>query len=436
MKLKKKEIWLYLYTFLAIFQPPILPISFIYVFGAVTAILIIIDKAKIKNYVLIAKENGSIKLYKLFLLMALYAIFISIVNVIFIDSTNLTDNRLKCLNQLLVLTGIQLLSVSYILKTANSLNYSFYDILRLIMVAGILQGICAVLAYLFPTIRKAFTHFGGEIYQSAYVWERRGYGFSGILLDTFGYGMGLIAGCALLTFNKNKLIKILSLVLSLVATLLNARTGIIVFAIAFIMFICKNKKNKISFLRIVFLIPIMIAAAYFIAPLIFEVGLSSDNTTVVWVISGLRNMYNAVFSGEFGNASFISDYQFSTNIFELIFGSGHSIYGIQDIIGFHSDIGYVNMVWTYGIIGSGIILFALMRVFVNAYCKSKDNIQKLIVVFLGIAYLVVMIKAILIGSNPGTMITYLILFSMTYFGERESKRLKCYGKRIKRYCYA
>ena len=97
--------------------------------------------------------------------------------------------------------------------------------------------------------------------------------------------MGLIAGCALLTFNKNKLIKILSLVLSLVATLLNARTGIIVFAIAFIMFICKNKKNKISFLRIVFLIPIMIAAAYFIAPLIFEVGLSSDNTTVVWVIS-------------------------------------------------------------------------------------------------------------------------------------------------------
>jgi hypothetical protein len=198
---KIKKIWLVLYTFLAIFHPPFLPVSLIYVLGVVT-IFIMLLKTRGIIPLEIFKKSSMLWMYKIFLILFLYLIIISIIDFFIFEASGLLIIRLKTINQLMILTGIQFINIWYIIILSNELNYEFDELLRTVVYAGILQSICAILAYLFPPARNMFLHFGSDIYSTAYVLSRRAYGFSLILLDVFGYGMGLIAGYSLLINNS------------------------------------------------------------------------------------------------------------------------------------------------------------------------------------------------------------------------------------------
>ena len=107
--------------------------------------------------------------------------------------------------------------------------------MSLLVKAGVAQGFCAVLAFLIPPIRQLFVMFGDqELFTNDYFLETRGYGFSMTLIDTFGYGMGLIGGYILLFkwSNMKKWEMITALLLIMFTVAVNARTGILVLLIA------------------------------------------------------------------------------------------------------------------------------------------------------------------------------------------------------------
>ena len=102
------------------------------------------------------------------------------------------------------------------------------------------------------------------------------------------------------------------------------------------------------------------------------------------------------------------------NYFELLFGTGHHVYDTQSSMGFRTDIGYYNLLWEFGLIG-GIVLMALILWFIiKPFFMTTDLLIKRIALFNFLSYIVVMMKAILLGYNPGVFVNYMIIFSIYY----------------------
>lgn len=426
LKIKSKsteKIKLILFSFVAIFQPPFFPVSLIYIVGILDVLLLVINGRK--KSIRVFKESGMQKLYFFLLLIFFYMLFISIGNILFMEKVSLFSNRLRCINQLLVLTIIEFLSIVYILVRTEKYNFSIDEVLEIIIWAGLLQGICAVLAYNVPIIRSLFVKFGdSNLFSNAYVWERRGYGFAMTLIDTFGYGMGLLGGYALFSIKKKPILKIVSIALITFSILMNARTGFIVlmFAILIEMFISTERKKLVIFKIIIAIIVLYISIIY-VLPNILAYGMKSSNLTFSWVATDMNELYNDIFnhsSNSFSDSSYISATDvFPTNIFELIFGSGHSIYDTTQQLGFRTDVGYINNLWTYGVVGTVIIEIYFGLLFFRAY-KVANNEYKKIILLNAIAYYVVQVKAILIGYNPGVFLTYLTTFVILFYSKKNT----------------
>lgn len=419
LKEKRVRFWLTLYIFIAVFQPPVLPVSTIYIFGILTIGLILWKgNGRINTYIL---KACNLKVFMQVIgLMAIYLIIISSINGLY-NPADLFINRLRCVNQLVVLTLIQLASIYFIALISIKYNLELKDIINILIKVGIVQGVCAILAYVIPQVRILFLRYASDMYFESYMWERRGYGFSSMLIDVFGYGMGLLAGYALLCdkyimrFSR----RLLGIMLMLFSIMFNARTGLIVFLIAVALKFLKKNNKAIVVCRAVLLIVLSIGMYFWVVPVLIQKGISSSNITIRWIASAFSQIYNAIGSslGEKDiSFSFISDkVALSDNVFEFVFGSGHSVYGTSSILGFATDIGYTNLFWIYGGLGTCIILFVFVKLFFSTYKYSESVDIKYMAILNATVYFLVLFKGNLLGYNPGTYITYYFTFLIPLF---------------------
>ena len=363
------------------------------------------------------------KMYGFFVGLTIYIFVVGCIDMLFIESADLLTTRIRCINQLLILSFFQFCSIVYILVQCEKRNYEFENIVRLLITVAFIQGCCAIAAFMSPSIRELFIMFGDrDLYDNEFFLERRGFGFSMTLIDTFGYGMGLIAGYLLLYQWKEKDRKrIIILLLILFTIAVNARTGIVVFGIALLL---KFVQNKTKLQIVLMAIPCILIFSYSqtIIPFILKAGINSENPTLVWICSDMLEMYYMLFAQGTSDAMAMDEVTFlsnfiglPTNGFELVFGSGHYVYDTYQTLGFRTDIGYYNMFWEFGIIVSIIILVFFTRWLLGPYWHSKDKSMINIAVFNFICYAFLLLKAILLGYNPGVFINYLITFSMYYY---------------------
>ena len=417
----KRDKGLVVYTFLAIFQPPFLPIAFIYILGLYTIIWLYYNANKTTT-IRIFKASKILWLSKIFLFFFFYILIIGTIDQILIEPALTISTRLRSINQLVVLSFIEFAFIWYLLIHFNRLNYNFRDIITIIIISGILQGIFALSAFTIPQLRKLYMMFGDQtLYGNAYFIERRGYGFSMILIDTFGYGMGLIAGyMILLSWIKKKIMLILSLGLILFTIVINARTGIIVFLVAIIIKFLSNKNIGKTICSIIFT-AILSISLYSNVPVILEIGRMSDNATISWISGSFSDLYyllnssNTSTSLELDEVGFLSNFiELPNNTFEFLFGTGHHVYDTESTLGFRTDIGYYNLLWEFGIIGTIAILLYLGWFIIQPFFITKDLELRRIALFNLITYSIVLMKAILIGFSPGGFINYLVTFSLYY----------------------
>lgn len=418
---KKTIIGLTLYIFVAIFQPPILPYDLIYITLFITVILIGLD-SRWKIDLTILRDSGMLFLIKTITILFFYVVIVDVIDVMFIESADLFSNRIRVINQLVVLTGEEILAVYYILTKVKKYQIDKYTLFKFIFIAGACQGILSVVAFLIPAVRNFFLRYSGSIFENAWVLERRGYGLSAILVDTFGYAMALIAGANLLIHDNKKLKKYISIGLMLFSILVNARTGIVVFFVALVLFLQKSDNILKTFIKLAIECVFLAFLYFYIVPMVLEWGVKSPNNTIKWIVSDFYTLYYSSNStGGGANYDFISSIiGLPDNAFELIFGSGHSVYGTRNILGFATDIGYINLFWTYGILGASVFLLSMLYLMYTAIRTSNTIDMKLIAGFNLIAYFVVLVKGILLGYNPGTMTMYLMIFSILYFNRKEN----------------
>ena len=412
-----QKAWMIAYIFVAIFQPPIFSFSTIYLWGILTLILLMKDY---KLNLALPSESKLLEFYNVLMLLSFYCVIISVFNILFIDSRDFYSNRIHWFARLFLMTPIELLFVWYIHDRCIKWNFSLQDIIDMVGIVGALQGCCAIAAYVSPQIRNFFLIHHQSIIKNGYFLSRRGYGLSGVLFDTFGYGMGLIAGIILLAEGISRRRKYVYITLSLIATFLNSRTGLLLFILAIVLYLCKSKNFNNTLLKIIStMILLFFVIVYVVEPLLV-IGIKSDNVNISWASGALKNVL-AFLNGEqkITEVSFLLGVdRFPTNVFDLIFGTGHDIFSVSKIIGFHSDVGYINMLWEFGIIGSAFFFICFMKL-VKTALDAASYSEKFIGIFIMLSFLLVLMKANLIGYSPGIIVTYIVLFS---FILRSSKR--------------
>lgn len=397
--------------------------------GLVTFFLLSKEDVKAyKNYILFESKIKNI--YRFFIGIFVYFLFINVIDIIFIDARDLTATRLRCFNQLMVLSYFQFLFIFYLFLQFEKRNYGLADAFRLLILAGLLQGGCAVIAFFVPPIRTAFMFFGDRaLYDNDFFLERRGYGFSMTLIDTFGYGIGLIAGyMVLIGWPRRVKYRLLCIALLVFTTAINARTGLFVLVIAVFL---KLIFGGGTFLKALFSIGVLSLLLYILKvffPVILEMGVRSDNATLVWICSDFLEMYYMAFESGASNsmqmedATFLSNFvSLPDNYFEYIFGSGHYVYDTKHELGFRTDIGYYNLFWEFGILMSGVILLKFASFIGKPFLMTDNTKIKSIVVFNFVAYAFLLMKAILLGYNPGVFVNYYVTFALYFYLKRDKR---------------
>ena len=290
----KNDKWLVLYAFMSIFQPPILPIPLIYLLGAYTLTWLYLNASNVLDYRLL-KESQIVRIYKIFLIYFVYILFFGTIDMALIEAADTLSTRIKSINQLVVLSLLQFSFIWYLLIRFNQRQFELKDILMVMISAGLLQGIFSLSAFIVPQLRSLYMTFGDpELYNNPFFMSRRGYGFSGTLIDTFGYGMGLISGYMFFfKWTRRKLLMIVSILLMLFAIALNARTGFVVIFIALLVKMVTGKKvSKLLLLSSgVIIVFFMIKSSI---PIILEMGMKSDNDTISWISGSFQVFPNVV----------------------------------------------------------------------------------------------------------------------------------------------
>lgn len=433
MKIRKimlKKVWLSMFIFLCIFAPPILPINILFVLSSISLLFLLVWRSQ--NILFSGSIYSFIKSLIVFLV---YVLLIMLLNMLYENVEILANNRVIVLYQLIILIPLQLINISYILEYSRRNNFSNYTLINLIISAGILQAVIALISFLLPNIRTLLLDVmsantgKGRLYNNDEFISYRGYGFAETLLDTFGYGMGLIAGYCVIIGKEEKYKYYFYCIPILFAIMINSRTGLLIFILSLLPMVINSFKPK-KIIRInvrksingLFMIVLFCLIGY-----IFLQFADNNSKTFNWILSGFRSISDFFTHQDSGYSlgsmrnSLLDDrfWQLPSSFINLLFGSGHSIFGMYNVLGIKSDVGYVNYIWISGVLGLVWICSLFLSMFFKAFLNCNNITFRYIVLFNIISFFVMMIKGNIIGYNAGTFITLLITFMILFHKDRQ-----------------
>lgn len=417
LKIRKitEKIILILYIFCAIFAPPFFSFNLLYILSLISSIYLLL-----KNKKLFTKKYRVNKNILAIIFLFFYLGMVLVVSLVF-GNQNLLMDKIIVIYQWYILIPMQIITCFGIQKYAQRNSINNVQLLDLCIDAGILQGIIVCISFFIPEVREFFLNtmlkHGAKtnIYANELMMSYRGYGFAATLLDTFGYGMGLISGILFLSRKKEYIFKMIGCSLCLFGTALNARTGLLIFLLvipsAILDWFFSKKINLEDIKKFIFII-------FSCCTLIFLSLKTSikDSITFSWIKGGFLSVFNFLFKidasyqlGSMKNSLFNKKFwQFPDELFNLIFGTGHSVYGTKKILGIASDSGYVNCIWIIGIIGTGILFYIILNFCYKKYIRW-DRKYKVITIFIALSFFIMFIKGNIITYTSGTFVSLFIL---------------------------
>lgn len=226
----------------------------------------------------------------------------------------------------------------------------------------------------------------------------RGFTFSES--STFGFGItqGIIFGLAFNeTKNNNKYY--IPLLLLIISILFNARVGFVVIIISFLL-LYKRINFSLIFYTLIF---VTLSLSYFLST-----DFANENSqTLEWATSFFSESFD-FFSGKKDSDSTYDAltgrmFFFPDSLFGILFGDGKTVMG-RDI---GSDIGYVNQIFTGGLVYLFLLIFTLWVYYLNFVRVANKNF---ITSFFILIILIVNYK----GSAMFTSHSFLRLFSLVF----------------------
>lgn len=426
-----KKSLLALYVFVLLFSPPIFPsgLRSMYILAAVSLFLLI-TKYRSSVAKVLAKSNLKI-VVRLFVALALYVAVITAINggangMIFVDSV-----------AKMLLTGpVLAICLLFLLVVFERNKYTLNDALKIVIWAGLLQVFLAILAFTIPSAKSLFiavmqNNVGTAALFDPFQIETRLFGFAGDMFDRFGYGVGMMSALpVLLAYNTGKLRYLLMVPLFLVAIILNSRTGLLMAAVSCIPLViatlykhATNTRRFKSMIAGIIMLLVSIFGGSVLINNIYETGnqniqkyTASNYDSVLKLITGgdveseNDNTAELLFSGRF--------WELPNNPLAFIFGTGHSKYETEGLT--HSDVGYVNDIWMFGLIATALVYVVFIYF---TFTIARFGIQyRLLAVGFTLTFFLYQIKGVALWSaNIGIALHIMTIVFVYYYESRKQK---------------
>ena len=283
-----------------------------------------------------------------------------------IEIQNILDYRLIQNN----LINFLIINIAIISDKLSRLGYSKKDALEILLKIGAIQGVICVVSIFFLPLKdiavQLYANTGGI---NEFVIGSRVFGISNDY--TFGTPIyhGMLAGIGLYYAIKNKVNYYPYIALILFASIMNGRTGILVFIIFYLGIIVHNllignlKYAKKPLLAILLVSVLMVGAIQYVAP-------SSYNFISILV----QDTNNLIFKKELtGNYEALNQSISLPSGNALIYGAGHRVYAdkASEYETTSSDIGFINDLYMIGIVLS--IVFYITILYFLRYRSTEDK---------------------------------------------------------------
>lgn len=407
-KSRIKDILIVLLMFLFIYYPPIITVNTLHIL-AVISYVYILSKSYLISTVQKEFHNFGFILFIFF--------YLSIVCI-------LTGNMTNSLGTFVWF--FEVIPIAYMLvdmiqknksenRTASVWNY--------LIAAGMLQAGISIFAFAVPS------------FQSIIIQRMLAYGFKDVVLKMSGhrmYGFSytmafampvvqaiLAAACVYKAFVKN-IAYMIAAPLLLFSSIINARVGLVVFLISFI--IALFASAKISFKNIVALC--IICVMIFWIPKLFTHFLQGTKT-FDWLETGITSITDFIFendtSGEYINyATNAEKYRVPSGI-SFFFGTGNI--STRGNINYASDVGFINDMWLGGIFYIIPLLFYFIKrtYQMTEFYYLKNSFKNVSGIITVIMFLLVNIKGRCFSWNEITNLWFLIYTFMITFDLYEQK---------------
>ena len=404
--MKYKIFYLSIYLFLLLFAPPVFAnINFLIPLSVFSLLMIIFKYRKELKQIII--NNSFAKILKL--LFVYFAIFLVQIIINFRHLDNGAYSFIISIYSLCLVLLLVPICCLYIYLFAQKNKITFQDIIKCIILAGLYQALLTIISLISPNVRSfllniMYNNTHDKLLKNSYYLNVRFFGFSNNMLDSFGFGTGLIAALPLFycIYNSDKWL--FTMPLLFLVPFFNSRTGLVIFAIGFcvISFYLLKRKERKKFWKFSMITCLTILFA-------ITMALLFNNKTLEWIFQDFASFY--------GKSEGTADVLLSDDFWKLpptedvVLGKGYVVSGfgnMSDKLGFNSDVGYINEIWKTGIFGLLIMLYICYEIIKYLYIKDKKNF----VLFLSIiiSLLVANIKFYVLIYNPGITIFILLVF--------------------------
>lgn len=304
------------------------------------------------------------------MLTVLILLICSIV-VLFVAVATSTKNFDYLKNIIYLLVGVLPTSI-FLSVILHQKKMTISDLFDLLLIVAVAQSLIVLATFIFPNLKEIILHtFYYNTYvvgEFSHVANSRIFGFTG----NFTYAMPVVQGFmafVAFVYAVTKTTKyFIYIPLLLFSAAVNARVGLVVFAISIIVFMMLYLPNidirkAIGVLRaIVFVLLGIIIVIYFIG--------TQSAALKDWILRAYQEI-KALFAGEaIGYFSALERFIFFPEGIDLVFGIGHDYFNVSHTIYQSStDVGYVNDLFLGGIV---FVLF-LYSAFLKLYLSWQDN---------------------------------------------------------------
>lgn len=387
--------------FLVIFNPPVYPgfsftvmacvLSFFYLLNNRTNFGQIIRNIAVRRFL---KAN--------FLVFVIYGVTV----ITSMGKKLFTDYLVDYLSYVVYFVLVFIVACSLVIYALKN-NFDKETIIKCFVHSAIIECILVIASFLIPSIKSFFVSLmsmrveDSHIESYNYTSDFRNFGLASSLYDIFGYAMSILA---LMAFYKAKTFPKYYLLFAIISFcgLINARTTIVLVFLGILAYYAS------SFGRFIKNIFIFISITIVLVLLIFPTIESMDN--LARLMSGIDEMRTLIVSGEatgYFDILFNEFIVFPSTILGVLLGEGD----IPLVVIAHgSDIGYIQTIWRYGIIGS-IIVYSAHISFFRGSGQNNSKYSSLIRANI-VMFLLYQVKLSSLGYSQTNVIIYTFILGL------------------------
>ena len=385
-----------IYTFMLIYAPRFMANNTLHVLF-ILAIFTLPFVRKDARYILVNTKLS--KFCVTFFLLTLYSCIIAYIGGEYVKFENLIVVPIEL--------GCCVLLIASILRNRDM---NQIDLFNIILIVGALQSLICVAMIAIPSFRDTINVFRSQFWNDKYIgWANtRMLGLADNLLHTTPIVQAMISLFFLLKSEKNMVLYIF-VITTLISALLNSRTSFILWIILFLYYTFNAiRRGKIETIFI-------IGGVYILFSTMILFCLDENaSSSIEYFYDGMNEIGSAVNGKQEGFFKSVDNYIVFPNGVDLFLGIGIDTYSKINnpyYISIRSDYGFINNIWTYGFIGT-IIMIRLYYVSMRESLKLKSCNGEFIYIVLLLSFIVGHFKGIITSYNDFTVLLLLFVVSI------------------------